>query len=124
MPPPAKFELAYTRGVARLLSYFKGSNDKKESMDVTSPTLAEVQLDKHGKAKSKDYSFSLWLPEDVQVWGGRGGCWVASVGTDKTRAALPRHTQAPASHPARRRAALLPLRRTRRRTPLSPQTRT
>lgn len=34
---------------------------------------AEVRLDKEGKVAARDFSFSLWLPEDVQV-GGRAGC--------------------------------------------------
>jgi len=35
---------AYTKGVASLLKYFKGSNDKKENFDVTTPTLAGESL--------------------------------------------------------------------------------
>ena len=41
-----KYELAYTRAAAKLMRYFKGSNEDEERMELTTPTLASLKLEK------------------------------------------------------------------------------
>lgn len=53
-------------------------------MDITTPTLAEVKLSKQGgEGKDKDYSFSLWLPEQFQVGAQGCGAGWRQLGGDK-----------------------------------------
>ncbi len=70
----SKYELAYTKATARLMKYFRGGNDNGTSMEVTTPTLARLRLEKDEESTEKDYAFSYWLPEEYQVcilggWG-------------------------------------------------------
>jgi hypothetical protein len=63
-----KYELAYTKGTTRLMKYFKGGNEKDESIDLTTPTLVFVPLkeEKDNGETERCYQFSYWLGEDHQ----------------------------------------------------------
>ncbi|GAB4814267.1 hypothetical protein N2152v2_001313 [Parachlorella kessleri] len=61
-----KYELAYTKATARLIKYFKGGNDNKTSLELTTPTLAHLKLDKEGDGTERDYTFAYWIPPQAQ----------------------------------------------------------
>lgn len=60
-----KYELAYTRASAKLLRYFKGNNENETKMDLTTPTLAALKLDKDAQGSEKNYTFGMWLNPDA-----------------------------------------------------------
>lgn len=67
----SRFEWAYSKGTSRLQKYFKSGNDKKESIELTTPTLAGLVLKKEERSggnieTDSSYSFSYWIPEDFQ----------------------------------------------------------
>jgi hypothetical protein len=49
------------------MKYFKGGNEDKVSMDLTTPTLARLKPDKEVESTERNYSFSYWVPEEYQV---------------------------------------------------------
>eukprot|EP00887_Chlorella_sp_A99_P004820 scaffold4.g4820.t1 len=68
----SRFEWAYSKGTSRLQKYFKSGNDKKESIELTTPTLAGLVLKKEERSggnieTDSSYSFSYWIPEDFQA---------------------------------------------------------
>lgn len=52
---------AYTRASSKLLRYFKGHNDNGTHMDITTPTLAALRLEKDAQGSERNYSFSMWI---------------------------------------------------------------
>ncbi len=54
----------------RLIKYFKGGNDNKTSLELTTPTLAHLKLDKEGDGTERDYTFAYWIPPQAQVGAG------------------------------------------------------
>ncbi|KAL4451595.1 hypothetical protein ABPG75_007257 [Micractinium tetrahymenae] len=62
-----RFPLAYAKGSSRLMKYFKGSNTEEKTFNLTTPTLAELKPKEGGKGKQGNYSFSLWLPTELQA---------------------------------------------------------
>lgn len=52
---------AYTRASSKLLRYFKGHNDNGTHMDITTPTLAALKLEKDAQGSDRNYSFSMWI---------------------------------------------------------------
>lgn len=64
-----KYELAYTRAATRLIKYFKGGNDNSTSMDLTTPTVAQLAWTEDGQGTDQNYTFGLWIPKEYQVRG-------------------------------------------------------
>ena len=79
-----KYELAYTRAATRLIKYFKGGNDNSTSMDLTTPTVAQLAWTEDGQGTDQNYTFGLWIPKDYQVRGSvraapcRFFCWLCA----------------------------------------------
>jgi len=50
-----------------LSRYFKGKNDAELTMNLTTPTIALLQLKKDSQESELDYAFYLWLnPDDFE----------------------------------------------------------
>ena len=56
-----KYEMAYVKAAAALMKYYKGQNEDDETMDMTTPILAAMKLEKDAQGSERDYEFSMWL---------------------------------------------------------------
>ncbi len=56
------FEKATVIGFQRLFSYISGANDDQERIEMTSPVVTTVRLDKDNLFKN-DYTVSFFLPK-------------------------------------------------------------